>query len=469
MSHDNNKPTPKANNSASVEIDENSLELLSKNMSEWFVRYRGQFYLVERLGSPLTQHEVRKIAFLRFKKRFPEVEISSHLIREVFQRTLSEVHDNAKHSVPIWDGITVCRPDTGSRLIRGEDMVSINSWQTPRYRAVKAAPANGEMFDRLLARIFPNILDRRVFKDWVAWCLQNEGDKPSWSIVLYSRKKGTGKSTLCQVISRLFGEDNTITQNSVDKLTGRFNKPILEKKLVICEEIQLKSESVQGNTLKTYITEKETSSEAKGREVEKVRQCCSFILTTNHLPLWIEPGERRFWVIDVDHEGHASGEGAEAFNGFIGELIQWMESDNNIASLYRHLMSHVLSNTFNPRSLNVNADSTPLMKQIIGGSREVQLVRLEEHLQKLGRFAVPQEELVVVFTEVLKTNQNRIRHMMPELGWRSVTVKWGGVDHNRTLWVRDGYEVANGRVRGPNGYDEPVVPEPGNEIVEYLR
>ena len=125
MSHDNNKPTPKANNNASVEIDENSLELLSKNMSEWFVRYRGQFYLVERLGSPLTQHEVRKIAFLRFKKRFPEVEISSHLIREVFQRTLSEVHDNAKHSVPIWDGITVCRPDTGSRLIRGEDMVSI--------------------------------------------------------------------------------------------------------------------------------------------------------------------------------------------------------------------------------------------------------------------------------------------------------------------------------------------------------
>jgi len=63
------------------------------------------------------------------------------------------------------------------------------------------------------------------------------------------------------------------------------------------------------------------------------------------------------------------------------------------------------------------------MQQVMGASREVLLVRLEEQLAGLGVFAVPQEVLAKLFLEKLRTNQNRIRHMMPELGWRSQTAK----------------------------------------------
>lgn len=77
---------------------------------------------------------------------------------------------------------------------------------------------------------------------------------PSWAPFLYSQSKGTGKSTLCNLIAGLFGLENTATQNNVDQLTGRFSSTLLLSKLVICEETYLRPGSSQGNTLKMNIT-----------------------------------------------------------------------------------------------------------------------------------------------------------------------------------------------------------------------
>lgn len=52
-----------------------------------------------------------------------------------------------------------------------------------------------------------------------------------------------------------------VTQNNVDKLTGRFNATVLTRKLVICEELNLRQDSPQGNALKTYLTERQIMTE----------------------------------------------------------------------------------------------------------------------------------------------------------------------------------------------------------------
>lgn len=442
----------------SPDLQQDDLETLSRAMSLWFVRHKNQFFMVDQLNAQLTQADVKRISVRRFEDQFPDIELTNELLQSVFQRAIAHTHNCAEMSIPIWNGSTRCTPGNDGALIWERETVAINVWQPPDYRHLNVEEADTAMLDELLARMFTEEVDRVVAKDWLAWCLQNEADKPAWALFLYSRKKGTGKSTFCQLATRLFGEKNSITQNSIQKLTGRFNKPILDSKLVISEELQLKPDSSHGNTLKTFITEKVTASEAKGREVEKVEQCCCFLFTTNHIPLWIEADERRYYVIDADHDGHASGPRAEEFGAFVGQLNQWMQNDQNIASLYNGLMQHKVSNEFNPRSLNLSLVRTPVMQQIMAGSREVLLVRLEEHLASTDRFAIPQEELAKVFIEDLKTSQNRIRHMMPELGWRAESAKWGGVDHSRTVWVHRDYQVGGGRVRGPGGYDEPVCP-----------
>ncbi|MDO6800805.1 primase-helicase family protein [Shimia thalassica] len=433
---------------------------LCRQISVWFVRDNNHYRSVTNLGMAINQTAVKRLCVHRFSKQYPDfhIEENTELLRAVFQRALEEIHDDPTQTVPIWNGSTRCCPEASQAIIREGEMVAVNTWKPPTYRSLAVQDSDTSMLDTFLEKIFPQEVDRRVCKDWLAWCLQNEADKPAWALFLYSRKKGTGKSTFCHLATRLFGQDNTITQNSVSKLTGRFNKPLLDSKLVVSEELNLKPDSPHGNTLKTYITEKVTASEGKGREVERVRQCCCFLFTTNHIPLWIEADERRYYVIDVDHSGHASGPDAEAFGDFIGELNRWMENDENIARLYHGLMGHQVSNDFNPRSLNLSQIETPIMKQIMTGTREVLLDRLEEKLVASGRFAISQEQLAKLFVEELKTSQNRIRHMMPELGWHQVQAKWGAVDYRRTVWVHRDYQVAGGRVRGPDEYDEPVNP-----------
>ncbi|WOI28725.1 primase-helicase family protein [Sulfitobacter dubius] len=436
-----------------------TVSFLSGKVAGWFVRSQNNFHCVENLSSRLTKRDVQRMTVARVRRCFPDLAVDENVWRQVFKRAIEETHDDPSQSIPIWNGSTRCCPGLSTAIVPSGEMVSVNTWQLPRYRQIGETVGDIGMFDEFLVRIFPYEVDRHVFKDWLSWCLQNEADKPAWAPFLYSRRKGTGKSTLCQLVVKLFGDENSITQNSIEKLTGRFNKPLLDSKLVVSEELQLKPNSSRGNTLKTYISEKVTTSEVKGREVEKVRQHCCFLFTTNHLPLWIEADERRYYVIDVDHDGSASGPNAAEFGAFVAEFVAWMDNDENIARLYNALLQHRQSNSFNPRALNLSAIDTPVMQQIMGASREVSLVRLEEWLAEQGVFALPQERIAFFFVETLRTNQNRIRHMMPELRWRPVSVKWGGVDHARVVWVHADYQVAGGRVRGPEGYDQPIEAE----------
>jgi hypothetical protein len=54
-------------------------------------------------------------------------------------------------------------------------------------------------------------------------------------------------------------------------------------------------------------------TERKGVDAEALEQRCCFMLTSNHLPLWIEPEDRRYYLIEVDHDGHATGPHAGRF------------------------------------------------------------------------------------------------------------------------------------------------------------
>jgi phage/plasmid-associated DNA primase len=67
----------------------------------------------------------------------------------------------------------------------------------------------------MLEFAIPEQAQRDMLLDWVAWNLQNEGNKPTWAIMLYSETKGTGKSTIAKVLTALFGEANTALCNGI--------------------------------------------------------------------------------------------------------------------------------------------------------------------------------------------------------------------------------------------------------------
>jgi hypothetical protein len=384
------------------------------------------------------------------------------VIKQVLERVIISRHGNPNESIAVWNGNVVCRPGS-PRLIWNNGAVAVNKWSAPIYRAHCSTIADFSVVAAFFDAIFPVPEERAMVVNWLSWNLQNEADKPGWSLFLYSKRKGTGKSTFCSLITKLFGETNSVTQNNVNKLTAQFNTTLLSSKLVVSEEVELKQGSTQSNSLKTLITEKTILAERKGMEAEQVEQRCCFLFTSNHLPTWIEADDRRYYIIEVDHDGHAAGPDAARFSTLVGDVNALMNDPVRLAKLYNALIAHEIPVEFNPRSLSIAHDSTQVMKRLQAASAMIMPEQLEEYLLGRGDFAISETEIASYVREKLHLKTTTVRHLMTELGWLKSKVKWGGVDYARAIWVHPEYTVENGYVYGPNGYVKKL--ENGSEVI----
>ena len=441
---------------------------LSRALASWFVRLDNSFFDVDDLVHKRSRVDVEHVAVIRFQEESPDIPLNNALLSAVFKRAIHTRHTVIDEAILPWNGRVICRPGDRRRIIVERGVATINAWKEPAYRRLAVADAGygvaGEFFDWFFTRA----AEREMFLNWLAWSLQNEGDKPNWAPFFYSAKMGTGKSALGRLLIRLFGEANAITQNNIDKLTGRFNLTLLRSKLVVCEEVNLRPGSGDANTLKTYITEKFTAGEAKGKETERVEQRVCLVLTSNHMPFWIEPEDRRYYIVNVDHEGYARGPQAEEFAALVGRLEEWSADPANIARLYNALMARPLPDDFSAKTLNVDAHGTEIMRQVFGNGRATILDQLKEHLDAKQQHAIAETDVVEVVTGKLKANINTTKHLMSDLGWTKSAVKWGGIDYARALWVRPGYLVERGKLFGPDGFEEGLGQHLRDEV-EVIR
>lgn len=304
--------------------------------------------------------------------------------------------------------------------------------------------------------MFQREAERIRVLDWLAWCLQNESKKPNWAIMLYSQDKGTGKSTLCNIATRLFGEENTARQNNLEKVAGKFNGPMLSSKLIVSEEVELRPGSDAGNKLKTLITEASTTTEHKGRDVERVRLHSCFLLTSNHLPTWIEAGERRFYVVDVGHDGHASGPNSEFFTMVVRAVEKALGDDEKVAAFYSWLMQRELSADFDAMTLNTKLHGTDLMRRLEANQVTATTQQLAEYLSGQEAVAITEQDLRVYMTKEMRLNANSLQYMMTELKWHRYQAKYGGKDYARAIWVKAPYALDRGQIIGPDGSKQAV-------------
>ena len=263
--------------------DPEHLTILSRAMAGWFVRLDNSFYDVEDLSHKRSRIDIEQTAVIRFQEEYPAIPLSNALLAAVLKRTIQTRHTEVAETILPWNGRMICRPGDPRRIIVERGVATINAWTMPSYRKLGVAEAGTGVAGEFLHWFFTREPEREMFLNWLAWSLQNEGDKPNWAPFFYSSKMGTGKSALGRLLMRLFGEANSVTQNNIDKLTSRFNMTLLRSKLVVCEEVHLKPGSGDANTLKTYLTEKFTAGEAKGKETERVEQRVCMVLTSNHM------------------------------------------------------------------------------------------------------------------------------------------------------------------------------------------
>lgn len=437
--------------------DESLTEQLIRLLATSYVRNDTHFYHVDRPSEAMSRDNLQR-AFLYQAVAFNGgQEIPRAVMKQVFDTAIVQMNPNPYRSIPVWTGSIAPYPGNPERRIQLESgYMVLNSWKEPAYRRHARGQTWGGPFVLLFQQMFPRENERNRVLDWLAWCLQNENKKPNWAVMLYSQAKGTGKSTFCNIATRLFGEENTARQNNLEKVAGKFNGPMLSSKLIVSEEVELRPGSEAGNKIKTLITESTTTTERKGRDVERVRLHSCFLLTSNHLPTWIEAGERRFYVVDVGHDGHASGPQAELFTRIVRAVEAALEDDQKVAAFYCWLMQRELAADFDAMTLNVALHATDLMRRLESNQVPATTQQLAEHLGAEDCLAITELDLRLYVTKEMRLNPNTIQYMMTDLGWSRYQVKWGGKDYTRAIWVKSPYGIDRGNIVGPDGSKQAV-------------
>lgn len=363
----------------------------------------------------------------------PPVTITERNINDIIAAVEVSRDFDPRMQVGDWSGKMYPAPGNPSKRLFRNGLWDINTWVEPAYRREATTKPSLGAFQSFLDFCLPRELEQGVLLDWLAWSLQNEARRPNWAIFLFSEEKGTGKSTILDVARALFGEENTARENGLDKLISRFALESLNKKLITVEEVQITSFSKEGNRLKEFITGKQVSVDVKYQAAQTLPMTACFMLTTNHRPIWLEGGERRYYIIHLTHEGHAQGSESEQFKPLVGEVYKQINDPVSLKSLHDALLERELPSDFNPNGLPFAKYASPIMKDLLEEAVVESDEVLEDLLQKYQCVIIPSsEQKLLERHQGLKPQQ--LRNQLIRLGWKPEKVFFGKAQHR--VWLK---------------------------------
>lgn len=140
----------------------------------------------------------------------------------------------------------------------------------------------------------------RYILNWLAHMFQFPELKPAVAIIVYSIRKGTGKSLLADIIFELIGR-HAIRLASANQLLGKFTGHLSDKQFINAEESAFAGSSKASDELKNLITSHKQFLEQKGKDGFEVDSFVRLYITSNHLhSVQVSSDERRFLVVNND-------------------------------------------------------------------------------------------------------------------------------------------------------------------------
>ena len=419
-----------------------------------FVQHKRK-YLDVQTNVELTDLEIfralsQKIA-QKFHKWYQSKKLTASMIDEISFAVVNGTTIDPRMSFALYSGKKYMLPGNKAKRLWRNGYCDLNNWVEPTYRHEEAAERDeakplGSLQD-LIDFAIKTPLERQILLDWLGWSLRYEYLKPRWAIFLFSETKGTGKSTLLELGQALFGEANTANENGIEGLTQRFASDSLSKKFVKVEEVKLSSHSDAGNKMKDYITGDAALVDVKHMPKQTIPLKCAFMLTTNHKPTWLEGGERRYFLIDMDHAGHAYGDRKDAFDEITAAFRKDLENPKQLKRWYIELTGRNHHKDFDPFVLKPQKIGSPLMKELMGEARiEVKDV-LEDLLAIYSVTVIPSADQQLLANHFKLKGQQSLRNILRDLGWLPISARFDG--KTQRIWVRQDNTVEKGRLDAP--------------------
>ena len=205
------------------------------------------------------------------------------------------------------------------------------------FRGFAVEPKKGTC-DKMLAHMYENLCrkNKEHFLYLVHWCadaIQNPASRPGTAVVLRG-DEGTGKGQFASHLGSLWGF-HYMAVSQPEHVTGKFNKHLMEKLLLHCDEAFFSNDRKHESVLKALITEPELAIEIKGVDVMVHPNYLRLIISTNRdhaIPAG--PHSRRYFCLDV-------GEEHKQDSAYFSALAKEMDTGGREAFLH-FLMNHPL-------------------------------------------------------------------------------------------------------------------------------
>ena len=135
--------------------------------------------------------------------------------------------------------------------------------------------------------------------NWQADILQNPTRKPGVAVV-FRGCQGSGKTVGVEILRRVLGRANVLVTPEKDRMLGRFNSAVMNKILLVGEEMLFAGDRVTTDKLKHLITGQTIPVEFKYGDQLEVKSFHRLVLTSNHAQVFQAASEeRRFVTYDV--------------------------------------------------------------------------------------------------------------------------------------------------------------------------
>ena len=250
--------------------------------------------------------------------------------------------------VGVYPHDTTC-PDSVLNLWNGYDVEKIQPENEVVNEAVNEVVADPDLFMNHLKIICKESVVLEFLLDWLANMFQYPSNQSI--MVVIQGEEGSGKSVICDFVTKILGCGYCIEINSVEHaLFGRFNAQLVNKVFVNINEIDRTTMSSYGEQLKAIITQPTLTIEDKGKKRFEVNNLLHFMTTCNNENAFkITETSRRFMYLETSNELIGN-------TDYFTALFHYIEQPQNQRRFYDLMMNRPVKKQITVKDIPITDD-----------------------------------------------------------------------------------------------------------------
>ena len=234
--------------------------------------------------------------------------------------------------------------DPNNPIIKIDNLNYLNAYQPG---TLKPEEGDISLWLKLLDHIFNGDKDNiNIFLDWLAFQLQNPGEKIRWAIIIVTTNFQTGKGSIWRTIKEMFGINNA-KEIDVGQALDKSKGYLTNSQLVLIDEMQ--SVGTFGerqellNQLKRIITEDYISSRQLYVDYKIIKSVTNYLLFSNHKDaLSLPANEKRYWPI-INEKPRLKDDFYEKYHAWIDE--------GGAKAVLHNLLNRDITDDFKPKGV----------------------------------------------------------------------------------------------------------------------